>query len=112
MIAGDFNQWKIGEAVGDLVDVREVFIGPTRGSRSIDRIFVNFSRSVVESGTSAPLETEVLENGRITRSDHRVAFCRTEFLKTEKFKWETYTCLLYTSPSPRDRQKSRMPSSA
>ena len=25
---------------------------------------------------------------------------------------EPYTCLLYTSPSPRDRQKSRMPSSA
>ena len=29
--------------------------------------------------------------------------------------WElvgNYACLLYTSPSPRDRQKSRMPSSA
>ena len=25
---------------------------------------------------------------------------------------DTYSCLLYTSPSPRDRQKSRMPSSA
>ena len=25
---------------------------------------------------------------------------------------EDYDCLLYTSPSPRDRQKSRMPSSA
>ena len=25
---------------------------------------------------------------------------------------EYKTCLLYTSPSPRDRQKSRMPSSA
>ena len=25
---------------------------------------------------------------------------------------EAYGCLLYTSPSPRDRQKSRMPSSA
>ena len=25
---------------------------------------------------------------------------------------EALTCLLYTSPSPRDRQKSRMPSSA
>ena len=24
----------------------------------------------------------------------------------------TFICLLYTSPSPRDRQKSRMPSSA
>ena len=28
------------------------------------------------------------------------------------FESETDTCLLYTSPSPRDRQKSRMPSSA
>ena len=26
--------------------------------------------------------------------------------------WNDYFCLLYTSPSPRDRQKSRMPSSA
>ena len=25
---------------------------------------------------------------------------------------KAYVCLLYTSPSPRDRQKSRMPSSA
>ena len=30
---------------------------------------------------------------------------------TSKCKWKN-TCLLYTSPSPRDRQKSRMPSSA
>ena len=28
------------------------------------------------------------------------------------FSAERYLCLLYTSPSPRDRQKSRMPSSA
>ena len=26
--------------------------------------------------------------------------------------WGVYTCLLYTSPSPRDRSLSRMPSSA
>ena len=26
--------------------------------------------------------------------------------------YETYSCLLYTSPSPRDRTRSRMPSSA
>ena len=30
--------------------------------------------------------------------------------KTPNGKWKT--CLLYTSPSPRDRQRSRMPSSA
>ena len=28
------------------------------------------------------------------------------------FYWNLGSCLLYTSPSPRDRQKSRMPSSA
>ena len=26
--------------------------------------------------------------------------------------WEAYSCLLYTSPSPRDVEESRMPSSA
>ena len=29
----------------------------------------------------------------------------------DDWRWHMY-CLLYTSPSPRDRQKSRMPSSA
>ena len=32
--------------------------------------------------------------------------------KQISFLKKDYTCLLYTSPSPRDRQKSRMPSSA
>ena len=31
---------------------------------------------------------------------------------TEHKNENNYNCLLYTSPSPRDRQKSRMPSSA
>ena len=31
---------------------------------------------------------------------------------TRKFAPPFMNCLLYTSPSPRDRQKSRMPSSA
>ena len=30
----------------------------------------------------------------------------------EQWEEQGYVCLLYTSPSPRDRQKSRMPSSA
>ena len=32
--------------------------------------------------------------------------------RTEPTPQQPNTCLLYTSPSPRDRQKSRMPSSA
>ena len=37
----------------------------------------------------------------------QVAYFEKEFLLVE-----SKDCLLYTSPSPRDRQKSRMPSSA
>eukprot|EP00828_Plagiopyla_frontata_P047724 TRINITY_DN8910_c0_g1_i2.p4 TRINITY_DN8910_c0_g1~~TRINITY_DN8910_c0_g1_i2.p4 ORF type:complete len:159 (-),score=13.84 TRINITY_DN8910_c0_g1_i2:41-517(-) len=38
---------------------------------------------------------------------------RMDFLKNYPFcNFEINGCLLYTSPSPRDRQKSRMPSSA
>ena len=36
----------------------------------------------------------------------------TSFHQTMPAKSYMYACLLYTSPSPRDRQKSRMPSSA
>ena len=35
-----------------------------------------------------------------------------EVLPTASHRAWDYLCLLYTSPSPRDRQKSRMPSSA
>ena len=35
-----------------------------------------------------------------------------EILRTQTEHFLELTCLLYTSPSPRDRQKSRMPSSA
>ena len=38
----------------------------------------------------------------------RAALAGLGFVKRE----DAMTCLLYTSPSPRDRQKSRMPSSA
>ena len=39
-----------------------------------------------------------------------VDLCGHATLASAHVLWET--CLLYTSPSPRDRQKSRMPSSA
>ena len=51
------------------------------------------SKVIVDSATKLPLENVSIYNDKdnsITNKD----------------------CLLYTSPSPRDRQKSRMPSSA
>ena len=37
---------------------------------------------------------------------------KNETLWKKEYASQYLTCLLYTSPSPRDRQKSRMPSSA
>ena len=34
------------------------------------------------------------------------------YINNEGIETATYTCLLYTSPSPRDQRGSRMPSSA
>ena len=41
-----------------------------------------------------------------------VPFTGTGELQTLLQEFRNWNCLLYTSPSPRDRQKSRMPSSA
>eukprot|EP01015_Nassula_variabilis_P037459 TRINITY_DN9921_c0_g1_i1.p1 TRINITY_DN9921_c0_g1~~TRINITY_DN9921_c0_g1_i1.p1 ORF type:complete len:234 (+),score=58.91 TRINITY_DN9921_c0_g1_i1:63-764(+) len=70
-------------------------------------------------------EGVVIDLGYVTTPmlHHAVAYFNTGAKKEEK-NWEYYqanpshlvnqyySCLLYTSPSPRDRQKSRMPSSA
>ena len=38
--------------------------------------------------------------------------CHSQMIRPFRAETLRYGCLLYTSPSPRDRQKSRMPSSA
>ena len=48
-----------------------------------------------------------------TRSKRSMQVNQMNYVRTAKFiSTEARSCLLYTSPSPRDRQKSRMPSSA
>ena len=42
-----------------------------------------------------------------------IAEYHAEIARTaDAYGLETYACLLYTSPSPRDKRQSRMPSSA
>ena len=50
------------------------------------------------------------DDTEIVEGNHYFPF---DSIKSEYFsKSELTTCLLYTSPSPRDRTRSRMPSSA
>ena len=77
-------------------------MGSTRGSRAIDRIFLNVSRSVKETGTLEALETE--EEGGPS-SDHLVAYCRLEVPKISTFKWETYTYRYFNERARDDFKK-------
>ena len=53
--------------------------------------------ALATSGDTQALQLQMLAESTESDADAKLSVC---------------TCLLYTSPSPRDRQKSRMPSSA
>ena len=91
IVGGDFNQWNIEEALLDFADIREVDVGNTRGDRSIDKIFTNAARSVISSGTLAPLQTDDDSDEPVRQSDHRVAYCSMEIKKKKTFTWEKYS---------------------
>ena len=75
-------QWLRNEKLGDIIK---------------NNVFVTFGKG--EDDKAKQLLDLAAENGYEPQQKSDVA-------------WMTLTCLLYTSPSPRDRQKSRMPSSA
>ena len=53
----------------------------------------------------AELGQRVLDGGQVTREEALELFALEDSA-------DIHTCLLYTSPSPRDKRQSRMPSSA
>ena len=61
----------------------------------------DFQSKPVSGETRQPLQEELVSSSTASVS-----------LTTKSLSPPYQTCLLYTSPSPRDRQKSRMPSSA
>ena len=67
---------------------------------------------IVKSDLLLYIEPVLLTLGLIIvlRATERGSF--RAFRKIEKVQRQLKTCLLYTSPSPRDRTRSRMPSSA
>ena len=81
------NQWRV---VAKVDNVR------------LDRQLIRVLTGLVPVGAK---EVRIVDLWRVPRAIWSESNSRTVAAKL-------YNCLLYTSPSPRDRQKSRMPSSA
>ena len=76
------------------VPKREILPDPKFGNVELSK----FMNVIMEGGKKAVAE--------------RIVYGALEQVQTKTGKEPIEVCLLYTSPSPRDRQKSRMPSSA
>ena len=85
MIAGDFNQWEIGQALVDYPDMVEVQTPPTRLDRNIDKIFLNWHDEVTDAGCIPPLETE-RGQGEISYSDHKIQYACSRLVKKDPIK--------------------------
>ena len=70
-----------------------------------------FVEDIIGDGKVTLEEFSALMMGELSGRDPQ-EMLRAAFFVLSAPDGNTQTCLLYTSPSPRDRQKSRMPSSA
>ena len=69
--------------------------------------------SIIEKYSSAIKNKDEASMNNLLHDDFKFTMHKSgnTLGKGDVIKW-AMSCLLYTSPSPRDRQKSRMPSSA
>ena len=78
--------------------------------KNIKKATTTITKTGAAMGTVAYMPPEIWRGEKFSPASDQFSFAATvyEMLCGER----PYDCLLYTSPSPRDRQKSRMPSSA
>ena len=95
------------------------------GNSAMKTVNFVFPSGLIDNPIRPPVDTEMLEyDGKFwTLSGQRISYMRdktkderywilTLFAIAKELEKSGNTCLLYTSPSPRDRTRSRMPSSA
>ena len=92
------------------------------GGKSVDETEQGIVVEMVVSAAQVPTDSKrslddyAIQDYMFWSKDCKWVWCMRHLYSPETFEFDKLdtpqTCLLYTSPSPRDRQKSRMPSSA
>ena len=97
----------------DVIDSDQQAALYEKNEHNVVRLILNSGDELMEGQTIYQRAGEHLKNWR------RDGILNTEnvgtiyvYHQTFEAEGQTYTCLLYTSPSPRDQRGSRMPSSA
>ena len=83
-----------------LIARKDLDMSPGKLSAQISHASMSFITHMIRN--------HVINNSPITTKQSYTV----ESFEIEKDLYEQWICLLYTSPSPRDRTRSRMPSSA
>ena len=115
---------RLGSPEGDLSLARAVcYLALAPKSNAVYTAFSDALQLAKETGSISPPKhilnapTQLMKNngygdGYIYDHDSENAFSGQNFFPDELSRQVFYSCLLYTSPSPRDFEASRMPSSA
>ena len=89
---GEIDNWMYPRHTGDFALLR-AYVAPDGSSKEFDQVNVPFNPK-----TYLKISAKGVSDG--------------DFVMVIGYPGSTNSCLLYTSPSPRDRTRSRMPSSA
>ena len=92
--------------------VRKIYSDPKYGSKVISK-FINSIMYDGKRSTAERILYTALDKIKETKKEDPLKVFNTAISNVRpNIEVRSRSCLLYTSPSPRDRQKSRMPSSA
>ena len=103
--SGENLDW-VTKELNQLIDEEE----ESQESNNVPKKLINFIDELIGEQSSDEYQISPLVVDPITNEKHHTVIEINNGIKVIKYKIKI--CLLYTSPSPRDRQKSRMPSSA
>ena len=87
----------------------KIYLAAPRGfCAGVDRAIEIVKKSIIKFGSPVYVRHEIVHNKHVVENLKKIGAIFVEEISEIKDK----TCLLYTSPSPRDKRQSRMPSSA